>query len=157
MSPDRPKLDRMLFTSTWYPHDYGFVDNTGEDGDPLDCWSSSQKPTSRRSSGAARSACSHDRRGRRGRQAHLQVPVADPVWSICATSTTWRSSTGSRVQHFFEVYKDPEPGKSVEGATWEAATPPRSEVLASIALQGIGPQHRDRSFALPPEGDTQAE
>ena len=31
------RLDRMLFTSTRYPWDYGFVDNTlGQDGDPLD-------------------------------------------------------------------------------------------------------------------------
>ena len=31
----RIRLDRMLFTSTRYPHDYGFVDDTlGLDGDP---------------------------------------------------------------------------------------------------------------------------
>jgi inorganic pyrophosphatase len=30
-------LDRMLFTATRYPVDYGFLDGTsGEDGDPLD-------------------------------------------------------------------------------------------------------------------------
>src|SRR5699024_8208085 len=33
----RIRLDRMLFTSTTYPADYGFVEGTlGEDGDPLD-------------------------------------------------------------------------------------------------------------------------
>ncbi len=33
----RIRLDRRLFTSTSYPADYGFVENTlGEDGDPLD-------------------------------------------------------------------------------------------------------------------------
>ena len=31
------RLDRMLFTSTRYPYDYGFVENTlSLDGDPLD-------------------------------------------------------------------------------------------------------------------------
>ena len=31
------RLDRMLFTSTRYPYDYGFVKNTlSLDGDPLD-------------------------------------------------------------------------------------------------------------------------
>ena len=33
----RMMLDRMLFTSTRYPDDYGFIDGTlGQDGDPLD-------------------------------------------------------------------------------------------------------------------------
>ena len=33
----RIRLDRMLFTSTQYPADYGFIENTlGLDGDPLD-------------------------------------------------------------------------------------------------------------------------
>src|SRR3712207_9510112 len=33
----RIRLDRMLFTSTRYPADYGFIENTlGEDDDPLD-------------------------------------------------------------------------------------------------------------------------
>jgi inorganic pyrophosphatase len=33
----RIRLDRILFTATQYPGDYGYVENTlGEDGDPLD-------------------------------------------------------------------------------------------------------------------------
>ncbi len=33
----RIRLDRMLFTSTAYPEDYGYIENTlGQDGDPLD-------------------------------------------------------------------------------------------------------------------------
>lgn len=43
----RIRLDRMLFTSTRYPDDYGFIDDTlGEDGDPLDAWCSSKSPPS---------------------------------------------------------------------------------------------------------------
>ena len=42
----RIRLDRRLFTSTSYPADYGFVENTlGEDGDPLDALVILDEPT----------------------------------------------------------------------------------------------------------------
>ena len=42
----RIRLDRMLFTSTRYPDDYGFIDDTlGEDGDPLDALVLLEEPT----------------------------------------------------------------------------------------------------------------
>ena len=53
-------LDRMLFTATRYPADYGFIDGTlGGDGDPLDAPSSSESPRSPAAgSRSARSVCS---------------------------------------------------------------------------------------------------
>jgi inorganic pyrophosphatase len=36
------------------------------------------------------------------------------------------------IQHFFEVYKDLEPGKSVEGASWVGRADAEREILASI-------------------------
>src|SRR3954465_8202381 len=42
----RIRLDRMLFTSTRYPADYGFIENTlGMDGDPLDALVLLEEPT----------------------------------------------------------------------------------------------------------------
>ena len=42
----RIMLDRMLFTSTRYPDDYGFIEGTlGEDGDPLDALVLLEEPT----------------------------------------------------------------------------------------------------------------
>jgi inorganic pyrophosphatase len=42
----RIRLDRMLFTSTRYPADYGFLDGTlAEDGDPLDALVLLDEPT----------------------------------------------------------------------------------------------------------------
>ena len=42
----RIRLDRMLFTSTRYPDDYGYIDGTlGEDGDPLDALVLLEEPT----------------------------------------------------------------------------------------------------------------
>jgi inorganic pyrophosphatase len=42
----RIRLDRMLFTSTRYPADYGFIENTlADDGDPLDALVLLDEPT----------------------------------------------------------------------------------------------------------------
>lgn len=42
----RIRLDRMLFTSTRYPLDYGFIPETlAEDGDPLDVMVMLDEPT----------------------------------------------------------------------------------------------------------------
>ncbi|MEO7259906.1 MAG: inorganic diphosphatase, partial [Jatrophihabitantaceae bacterium] len=35
------------------------------------------------------------------------------------------------IQHFFEVYKDLEPGKSVEGASWVGRAEAEAEIDAS--------------------------
>jgi inorganic pyrophosphatase len=37
------------------------------------------------------------------------------------------------IQHFFEVYKELEPGKSVEGATWAGRADAEAEIHASWA------------------------
>lgn len=123
----RLKLDRMLFTSTRYPHDYGFVDNTlGEDGDPLDCLVLVAEPTFPgclircRTIGMFRMT---DEAG--GDDKLICVPVADPVWSICATSTTWRSSTGSRCSTSSRCTRTSNPASPSKGPPGRAATPPR--------------------------------
>src|SRR5438445_13432024 len=42
----RIRLDRMLFTSTRYPADYGFIEDTlADDGDPLDALVLLDEPT----------------------------------------------------------------------------------------------------------------
>ena len=42
----RIRLDRMLFTSTRYPSDYGFIEDTlADDGDPLDALVLLDEPT----------------------------------------------------------------------------------------------------------------
>ena len=43
---NRIRLNRMLFTSTRYPADYGYIDNSlGRDDDPLDAMVLLQEPT----------------------------------------------------------------------------------------------------------------
>jgi inorganic pyrophosphatase len=46
------------------------------------------------------------------------------------------------IQHFFEVYKDLEPGKSVEGANWVGRAEAEAEIEASVKrLEAQGGAH----------------
>jgi inorganic pyrophosphatase len=47
------------------------------------------------------------------------------------------------IQHFFEVYKDLEPGKSVEGATWTGRVEAEAEIeLSRQRLVDAGGSYR---------------
>jgi inorganic pyrophosphatase len=45
------------------------------------------------------------------------------------------------IQHFFEVYKDLEPGKSVEGATWVGRAEAEAEIELSRERLAANPLH----------------
>jgi inorganic pyrophosphatase len=45
------------------------------------------------------------------------------------------------IQHFFEVYKDLEPGKSVEGANWVGREEAEEEIKRSWARNKETPHH----------------
>ena len=131
----RIRLDRLLFTSTRYPADYGYVeDSLGEDGDPLDALvllRGADLPRLPRPRPPDRHV-PHARRGRRRRQ--------DPVRACRRPAPGAHHRAGPvsefdrlEIQHFFETYKDLEPGKSVEGAHWAGRD--EAEQCVAEALQ----------------------
>ena len=130
----RLRLDRMLFTSTAYPSDYGYIENTlGQDGDPLDALVLLQAPTfpgcliACRAIGMFRMT---DEAG--GDDKVLCVPAKDPRHSHLRDISDVSRFDRLEIQHFFEVYKDLEPGKSVEGANWVGVVEAEAEVRASF-------------------------
>ena len=129
----RIRLDRRLFTSTAYPTDYGFVENTlGEDGDPLDALVILDEPTFPgclircRAIGMFRMT---DEAG--GDDKLLCVPAHDPRVEHLRDIHHVSEFDRLEIQHFFEVYKDLEPGKSVEGADWVGRTDAEAEIERS--------------------------
>ncbi len=131
----RLKLDRMLFTATRYPHDYGFVDNTlGLDGDPLDAMVLVGEPTfpgcliRSRTIGMFRMT---DEAG--GDDKLVCVVAGDPRVEYLQDIDDLDEFERLEIQHFFEVYKDLEPGKSVEGASWTGRAAAEAEIEASFA------------------------
>jgi len=130
----RIRLDRMLFTSTRYPHDYGYIEGTlGQDGDPLDAMVLLDEPTfpgcliKCRAIGMFRMT---DEAG--GDDKVLCVPANDPRLEHLRDIHHVPEFDRLEIQHFFEVYKDLEPGKSVEGASWTGRTEAEAEIHASI-------------------------
>jgi inorganic pyrophosphatase len=55
------------------------------------------------------------------------------------------------VQHFFEVYKDLEPGKSVEGAHWVSREEAEAEITASFE-RAAGTPFAHMNPLVPPPG-----
>ncbi len=129
----RIRLDRTLFTATQYPADYGFIEDTlGDDGDPLDALVLVQEPTFpgcvilSRAIGMFRMT---DEKG--GDDKVLCVPAADPRLEHLRDIHHVPAFDRLEIQHFFEVYKALEPGKSVEGATWVGRAEAEAEILTS--------------------------
>jgi len=130
----RVRLDRMLFTSTRYPDDYGYIDGTlGDDGDPLDALVLLDEPTFPgclircRALGMFRM---RDEAG--GDDKVLCVPASDQRWASRRDIDDVSHFHKLEIQHFFEVYKELEPGKSVEGAHWEGRREAEAEIERSF-------------------------
>ncbi len=130
----RLRLDRTLFTSTQYPADYGFIENTlGQDGDPLDAMVILPVPTfpgcliKSRAIGMFRMT---DEAG--GDDKVLCVPAGDPRVDHLKDLGDVSKFDLLEIRHFFEVYKALEPGKSVEGADWVGHTEAEAEIKASF-------------------------
>jgi len=141
----RMRLDRTLFTSTQYPADYGYIENTlGEDGDPLDALVVLQGDplfpgvlVKCRAIGMFRMT---DEKG--GDDKVLAVPATDPRLEHLRDIHHLPEFDRLEIQHFFEVYKDLEPGKSVEGANWVGRAEAEAEITRSVERLQQSPEHQ---------------
>ena len=137
----RIRLDRLLFTSTRYPADYGYVeDSLGEDGDPLDALVLLEEPTWPGCLVRARPiGMFHMRDEAGGDDKILCVPAGDPRQAHITELEQISHFDRLEIQHFFETYKDLEPGKSVEGAHWAGRAEAEKEVRASFERARTAP------------------
>ncbi|MBV9382446.1 MAG: inorganic diphosphatase [Streptosporangiaceae bacterium] len=129
----RIRLDRMLFTSTTYPSDYGFIDGTlADDGDPLDALVLLEEPTFPGCLITCRVIGMFRMRDEKGADDKvLCVPAHDLRMEYLQNVDDVPEFDRLEIQHFFEVYKALEPGKFVEAANWADRAAAEAEVLAS--------------------------
>ncbi len=101
------KLDRILYTSTHYPANYGFIPRTyGDDGDPLD----------------ALVICSEEidpmvlvrcypigminmKDGGKNDEKILAIPFTDPNYNVVRDIFELPSHMFEEIKHFFQIYK----------------------------------------------------
>ena len=116
-------LDRMLFTATQYPTDYGFIPDTlAEDGDPLDALILLEEATFPGCHIRARPVAVFFMEDEAGRDAKvLCVPATDPRWSEMLDRGDLPHHLLDEIAHFFEVYKALEPGKGTTAMGWHSA------------------------------------
>jgi len=114
-------LDRVLFTPFVYPVDYGFFEHTlGGDGDPLDALVLLEYPVYPGVGMEVRPVgmlLMEDDGGLDEKV--LCVLDGDPRWDHIQDIDDVPDQTKNEIQHFFEHYKDLEPGKWVKLQGWK--------------------------------------
>jgi len=113
-------LDRYLFTPMTYPTDYGFFENTlGLDGDPVDVLVLLFEPVFPGVGVKVRPVGYIDMEDDGGIDTKIiAVPYKDPRWTHIQDIDDVPQATKNEIQHFFEHYKDLEPGKWVKLGDW---------------------------------------
>lgn len=100
-------LDRILYTSTHYPANYGFIPRTyGDDGDPLDVLLLASESIQPLTLVKARpiGVINMLDNGKRDEKI-IAVPVGDPNYSIYQDITDLPPHLIDEIEHFFSVYK----------------------------------------------------
>jgi inorganic pyrophosphatase len=129
-------VDRFLYTPMRYPGNYGFVPHTlSEDGDAIDVLVANTRPIlpgaviNVRPVGVLKM---EDDGG--GDEKIIAVPSSKLTQRYVGVHnyTDLPSITLEQIQHFFEHYKDLEPGKWVKVQGWGDANEAKSLILAAI-------------------------
>ena len=130
-------VDRFMGTAMHYPCNYGYVPNTiADDGDPCDVLVITPFPlipgvvVRCRAIGVLKMT---DEAG--GDAKILAVPVDKilPIYSHWQKPEDMQDLRLQQIQHFFEHYKDLEPGKWVKIEGWFGPEAAKEEILEGVA------------------------
>ena len=133
-------LDRVLFTSMQYPTAYGYFENTlGEDGDPLDAMLVLDVDIVPGVIVEARPVAVFNMTDEAGGDAKVRCVPTDKRYDHIKSLADVPEQLKAEIQHFFERYKDLEPGKWVKGEGWDdiaAAEKMVQEAIDRFAAEG---------------------
>jgi len=130
------RVDRFLYTSMVYPFNYGFIPGTlEEDGDPVDVLVISREPVA---PGSVIEAVPigllemEDEEGPDSKVIAVPKPKLDPYYKEWRDVDDIPEALRERIRHFFERYKELEPGKWVKVTGWRGAEAARERIKAAI-------------------------
>jgi inorganic pyrophosphatase len=133
-------VDRFLYTPMRYPGNYGFVPHTlSEDGDPIDVLVANTRPIvpgaviNVRPIGVLRM---QDDAGGDEKIIAVPVPKLTQRYAHVMNYDQLPGITIEQIQHFFEHYKDLEPGKWVKTLGWGNAEEAKAFIRDAIARAG---------------------
>lgn len=130
-------VDRFLGTSMRYPVNYGYVPHTiAGDGDPVDVLVVTPFPLPPGSVIRCRPVGVLKMQDESGEDAKVMaVPVSKltPLYDNVQSTDDLPELLLKQIQHFFEHYKDLEPGKWVKMIGWGTIDEARKEILDGIA------------------------
>ncbi|GAB4173131.1 MAG: inorganic diphosphatase [Rhodocyclaceae bacterium] len=130
-------VDRFMSTSMRYPCNYGYVPHTiSGDGDPVDVLVLSPVPIITGVVVRCRPVGMLKMEDEAGPDAKVLAVPIDKLISIYRAVESPRDlpdAVLAQISHFFEHYKDLEPGKWVKVRGWVGAEEAKAEILESVA------------------------
>ena len=130
-------VDRFLHTPMRYPGNYGFVPHTlSDDGDPIDVLVANTRPIvpgaviNVRPVGVLKM---QDEAGGDEKVLAVPMPKLTQRYAHVMNYTDLPEITLKQMQHFFEHYKDLEPGKWVKVLGWGDAAEAKRMIVDAIA------------------------
>jgi inorganic pyrophosphatase len=129
-------VDRFLHTSMIYPFNYGFIPGTlAEDGDPIDILVVTPMPVIAGSVIRARPVGVLNMQDEKGiDEKVLAVPIdpLNPFYANVTAHTDLPPLMVAQIKHFFEHYKDLEPGKGASVGGWEGVDAAHERIRLAI-------------------------
>ncbi len=130
-------VDRFMSTAMHYPCNYGYVPHTlSGDGDPVDVLVLSPVPLITGVVVRCRPVGMLKMEDEAGDDTKiLAVPIdkLTPLYSAIRTPGDLPAGTLAQIAHFFEHYKDLEPGKWVKVVGWVGPDEAKKEILAGVS------------------------
>lgn len=131
--------DRFLHTEMSYPTNYGFIPGTkGKDGDPADVLVLSSMPVMPGVGIKGHIIGMLEMEDEEGIDTKLiAVPdkKVDPIFGVWESIDDVPKHTLDRIKHFFDHYKDLEPGKFVKTKDFKGRVEAEKEVVESIVSE----------------------